>query len=72
VSILLTSILDTALHPEPSGALFMVNMLVGRTSFNIILLLGALAFSRHQDIKKITVTIYKSMKAKIMGVIFGN
>ena len=75
-SILLTSILGTVpaftlymatlFLPRPSRAVFIINMLVGRTSFNIIPLLDGIAFTRHQDIKTITLKIYWSMKEKLL------
>jgi len=69
VSILLISIMGTTpaftlymasiFHSAPNRILLIVNMLVGRTSFNIIPFFDAIAFSRHQDIKKVSMQIFR-------------
>ena len=73
ISILLVSIVGTTpaftlymasiFYRRVNLVLFIVNMLVGRTSFNIIPLLDAIAFCRHHDIKKITLKVFQFEKA---------
>ena len=74
VSILLISIMGTApaftlymasiFHTKPDRILLITNMLVGRTSFNIIPFFDAIAFSRHQDVKKVSMRIFRCFKSK--------
>ena len=74
VSILMISIMGTTpaftlymasiFYHRANLALFIVNMLIGRTSFNVIPFFDALAFSRHHDVKMISLRIFKSMKLR--------
>ena len=47
------------LYLEPEPVLFMVNMLVGRTFFNLIPIIDALAIMRHRDVKIIFLKWFK-------------
>ena len=47
------------LFAEPEPVLFMVNMLVGRTFFNLIPIIDALAIMRHRDVKIIFLKWFK-------------
>ena len=47
-------------YKESNKVLFIVNMLIGRTSFNLIPVFDPLAFSRHQDIKKVMSAPFQS------------
>ena len=47
------------LFTEPEPVLFMVNMLVGRTFFNLIPIIDALAIIRHRDVKMIFLKWFK-------------
>ena len=74
-SILLTSIIGTTpaftlymatiFYQQPNRVLFIVNMLVGRTSFNIIPVFDSIAFFRHQDIMRISSKLFKVMKRRV-------
>ena len=47
---------------KPNTAVSIVNILVGRTCFNLIPVFDAIAFSRHGDIKAINSKLYSSLK----------
>ncbi len=52
-------------YRTPNRVLFIVNMLVGRTSFNMIPVFDAIAFFRHRDIIEVTSNLYHSLKRRI-------
>ena len=76
VSILLISIVGTMpaftlymasiFYSKVNLVLFIVNMLIGRTSFNLIPLFDVIAISRHRDIKKVLFIVYQFVKSKII------
>ena len=75
VSLLLISIVGTTpaftlymvsfFYLKPNNVLFIVNMLIGRTSFNLIPVFDSLAFTRHQDIKKVSLKFFRSLRNQI-------
>lgn len=48
-------------YREPNAVLFIVNMIIGRTFFNLIPVFDAIAFTRHTDIRKISASLLKSL-----------
>ena len=60
-----TLYIASVFHQEPNTVLFIVNMLVGRTSFNFIPVFDSLAFMRHQDINEISSKLFRKLKCKI-------
>ena len=48
-------------YREPNAVLFIVNMMIGRTFFNLIPVFDAIAFSRHGDIRKISARLFTSL-----------
>ena len=78
ISILLASIAGstptlplyiTSLFPtEPNSAVHIVNMLVGRTTFNLVPLFDSLAFTRHQDIIHVSSKIFQPLARNISPV----
>ena len=80
LSILFTSILGTApaftlyvvslFQHQPSKVVIIVNILIGRTCFNLIPFFDGIAFSRHQDIRKVSLRIFQSVKRKFSPEVF--
>lgn len=50
----------TLFYPKPVAGILITNMLIGRTFFNLIPIFDAFAFSRYQEIKKISANLIKS------------
>ena len=75
VSLLLISIVGTTpaftlymasfFYLKPNKVLFIANMLIGRTSFNLIPVFDSLAFTRHQDIKMVSLKCFRSLRHQI-------
>ena len=52
-------------YRKPNKVLFIVNMLIGGTFFNLIPVFDSLAFTRHQDIKMVSLKCYRSLRHRI-------
>ena len=53
-------------YRTPNKVLFILNMLIGRTSFNLIPVFDSLAFTRHQDIKMVSLKCFRSLRQQIL------
>ena len=52
-------------YRKPNKVLFIVNMLIRSTSFNLIPVFDSLAFTRHQGIKMVSLKCYRSLRHQI-------
>ncbi len=55
-------------YRQPNFVIFVVNMLVGRTFFNLIPVFDVIAFSRNGDIREISLELFTVLKIKIQSL----
>ena len=56
-------VLATLVYQEPNTAIFIANMLIGRTFFNLIPVFDAFALTMHEDIRNVSSRVFKSLRA---------